>query len=335
MAEPKEESASAPPPSKRKEDTRLVVDLRVRRLREMEEEAKRRLHRWEKRLMEREVALDRREAAQAGSGTRAGKSEDSKPKRARLATPLLWRAVEGFGRPISRVETHISGLDGALRGGVPRGSVVVIAGAPGTMKTSLGLFILASNAISDLRGGLYVTFGQGAASVLRQMETLGIDMSRTEGRLEILDATLLSRLAARGKRDWLEGLKQQVKSLAGDRLQLLVLDSLDALSVLARFEDRRVELFRLFEWLRDLGLTSFVIAERPDFIIRGNVFQGRHDEDFLADGMIQLRLHPVTDVEIQRRIRIVKMRGTAHDTGYMAFQVSPGKEFEVSPAFGA
>src|SRR3990172_3285150 len=179
VAEPKEEAASAPPPSKRKEDPRLVVDLRVRRLREMEEEAKRRLHRWEKRLMEREVALDRREAAQAGSGTRAGKSEDSEPKRARLATPLLWRAVEGFGRPISRVETHISGLDGALRGGVPRGSVVVIAGAPGTMKTSLGLFILASNAISDLRGGLYVTFGQGAASVLRQMETLGIDMSRT------------------------------------------------------------------------------------------------------------------------------------------------------------
>jgi circadian clock protein KaiC len=245
------------------------------------------------------------------------------------------RARGSSGAPLSRIATHIPGLDGALHGGVPQGSVVLIAGAPGTMKTSLALFILANNAISDLRGGLYITFGERAASLFRQMETMGLDFSRVEGRLEILDATLLWRSVKRGKRDWLNDLKGRLKALAGAHLQLLVIDSLEALEVLAKFENRRVELFRLFEWLRDLGLTSFVIAERPDFIIRGNVFQGRHDEDFLADGMIQLRLHSVTDVQIQRRIRIVKMRGTAHDTGYMAFHVAPGKEFEVAPAIGA
>src|SRR3972149_1090712 len=72
VAGPKEESASAHPPSKRKEDTRLVVDLRVRRLREMEEEAKRRLHRWEKRLMEREGALGRRGGGPRRAPARGG-----------------------------------------------------------------------------------------------------------------------------------------------------------------------------------------------------------------------------------------------------------------------
>jgi KaiC/GvpD/RAD55 family RecA-like ATPase len=243
--------------------------------------------------------------------------------------------VHNRGKPIARIATHVRGLDDALRGGVPQGSVVLISGAPGTMKTSLGLHILAANAGADHRNGLYITFGQRAESVLLQLEDLGFDMERTEGVLDILDATLLSRSGARGKRDWLKALKDRVKVMAGDRLELLVLDSLEALEVVAKFQNRREELFRLFEWLRDLKLTSFVIAERPDFIIRGNVFQGRHDEDFLADGMILLRLHPVTDVEIQRRIRVVKMRGTAHDTGYMAFQVSPGKEFEVAPAIGS
>jgi len=333
---PKFRSASAPQTSKKSRATRLVVEMQVRRVQEMEAAAKRRLHQWENRLMGWEVALDRRERAlgerQPESGASAAQSD-----RERVAPATLgpWRGPERLLGPVSRIATHIPGLDGALRGGVPRGSVILIAGAPGTMKTSLGLFILASNAVSDLRGSLYITFGERAASLLRQMETLGLDLSRAEGRFDILDATLLARSARKGGRDWLNDLKGRVNERAGDRLELLVIDSLDALEVLAKFENRRVELFRLFEWLRDLKLTSFVIAERADFIIRGNVFQGRHDEDFLADGMIQLRLHPVTDVEIQRRIRIVKMRGTAHDTGYLAFNVSPGKEFEVAPAIGA
>ena len=333
---PKDGSRRAPEDFRKGKATRLVLDLQLRRLQEMEASAKRRAYERERRLMAREIALDRREIALAGRASESGATgAQSKGERLAPGAPAVLRAPGSFGASLSRIATHIPGLDGALHGGVPQGSVVLIAGAPGTMKTSLGLFILATNAISDLRGGLYITFGERAASLLRQMENLGLDFSQVEGRLEILDATLLSRSVKRGKRDWLDDLKGRVKALAEVHLQLLVIDSLEALEVLAKFDNRRVELFRLFEWLRDLGLTSFVIAERPDFIIRGNVFQGRHEEDFLADGMIQLRLHPVTDVQIQRRIRIVKMRGTAHDTGYMAFHLAPGKEFEVAPAIGA
>src|SRR5437899_2588374 len=35
------------------------------------------------------------------------------------------------------LQTYVDGLDRALGGGIPRGSTVLVAGTPGTMKTSL------------------------------------------------------------------------------------------------------------------------------------------------------------------------------------------------------
>ena len=40
--------------------------------------------------------------------------------------------------PIARFPTGIPGLDSALGGGIPRGSVTLMAGSPGTGKTTLG-----------------------------------------------------------------------------------------------------------------------------------------------------------------------------------------------------
>src|SRR5438445_416880 len=105
----------------------------------------------------------------------------------------------------------------------------------------------------------------------------------------------------------------------------------EALEVLAKFKDRRREMYRLFEWLRDLAVTSFVVTERPDWLIAGHVLQGRWDEDFLADGVIQLRIHMVSDLEAQRRLRVVKMRGTKHETGYLAMVLDDGR-FRVTRA---
>src|SRR5437870_5426534 len=96
-------------------------------------------------------------------------------------------------------------------------------------------------------------------------------------------------------------------------------------------QDRRREMYRLFEWLRDLAVTSFVVTERPDWLIAGHVLQGRWDEDFLADGVIQLRIHMVSDLEAQRRLRVVKMRGTKHETGYLAMVLDDGR-FRVTRA---
>src|SRR3989454_9011583 len=83
-----------------------------------------------------------------------------------------------------------------------------------------------------------------------------------------------------------------------DGAALVGIDSLEALEVLAKFEDRRTELFRLFEWLRDLGATTLVLAEAASeaSYLGLEAPQPRRDEAYLPDGIIELKMHPISDV---------------------------------------
>src|SRR5256712_321228 len=48
-----------------------------------------------------------------------------------------------------------------------------------------------------------------------------------------------------------------------------------------------------------------------------------------ADGILELKMHQITDVEVQRRIRVSKMRGSHHKTGFSALVFEDGR-FQVT-----
>ena len=250
---------------------------------------------------------------------------------ARSGAPV---ASESPSERPARVRTFVEGLDDTLEGGVPRGHVVLIEGAPGTMKSSLGFSILLQNAARAGLHCLYLSLEERGSSLLKQMGSLGLRLEVSKGSLVVLDPRTATNLLGE-KKDWLEGLRQGIRSVQEQRgLDLIVIDSLEALEVLAKFKDRRREIYRLFEWLRDLGITSFLVTERPDWVVAGHVLQGRYDEEFLADGVIHLRMHLVTDLTAQRRLRVVKMRATKHDTGYLAMDFDDGR-FRVTRAMSS
>src|SRR6266571_1024035 len=231
----------------------------------------------------------------------------------------------------ARVRTFVEGLDSALEGGIPWGHLVLIEGSPGTMKSSLAFSILLQNAAREGLHCLYLSLEERTSSLLKQMGSLGLKLEVPRGSLVVLDPKTASNLLGE-RADWIEALQAGVASIKAQRgLDLIAIDSLEALEVLAKFKDRRREMYRLFEWLRDQDLTSFVITERPDWIIAGHVLQGRWDEDFLADGVVHLRMHMVSDLDAQRRLRVVKMRGTRHETGYLAMVLDEGR-FRVTRA---
>jgi len=243
-------------------------------------------------------------------------------------------APEGPGERPARVRTFVEGLDETLEGGIPWGHVVLIEGAPGTMKSSLGFSILLQNAARAGLHCLYLSLEERGSSLLKQMGSLGLHLEVPKGSLVVLDPRTATNLLGE-KKDWLEGLRAGIRSVQEQRgLDLIVIDSLEALEVLAKFKDRRREIYRLFEWLRDLGITSFLVTERPDWVVAGHVLQGRYDEEFLADGVIHLRMHLVTDLTAQRRLRVVKMRGTKHNTGYLAMDFDEGR-FRVTRAMSS
>jgi len=94
-------------------------------------------------------------------------------------------------------------------------------------------------------------------------------------------------------------------------------------------ENPRREMFQLFTALKELGLTTFLIAETPF----GSNTLTEFGEDFLADGIIQLRHVEVGETDVQLRIRIVKMRMMRHVHNYLAL-THDGERFVATPVLG-
>src|SRR3989442_5568446 len=233
--------------------------------------------------------------------------------------------------------THVDGLDAPMcAGGIPKGSVVLLAGAPGTMKSSLGFAALFNNALKG-RKGLYISLEQSRESLVHHMKGLGMEPDAAPGNLSILDLGALRAKVeeARGPA-WLDLFKMYTRTLrATFPYDFLVLDSLNALEILAKSERHRREVFELFKWLRGLGATCFVISELPpESEADGGDYRSAADrrEDYLSDGIIHLKLVRRGDFGVQRRVRVVKLRGKRHSTDYFALVFESG--FRVTRILG-
>jgi len=227
-----------------------------------------------------------------------------------------------------RLKTYIDGYDRILEGGIPAGQIILISGTPGTMKSSLSYYILYHNVLEGGQTGVYITLEQSRASLIRQMEKMGMDPGAAPDRLHVLDLGIIRKKLKETSTggSWMQVFKGYVGNLKQSMgFNIMVIDSLDVLETMAGISHRRTDLFYLFEWLRDLGVTVFLISEATS----DRLLDGSYDEGYLSDGIIALRMQVVRDVETQRRIRTVKMRETNHDPSYFSLLYSSGK-FQVT-----
>ncbi len=226
---------------------------------------------------------------------------------------------------MKRIKTYVKGLDNEMQGGIPEGSVVLIAGKPGTMKSSIAFNILYHNANKEDKSGVYVTLEQGRDSLLVNMDGLGMKLSGLEKEISVLDLGMIrKKLIQLTNQTWMEVFKMYIKNLKKNMdIKLIVIDSLPILEVMARFESAREELFHFFEWLRDMEVTAFLITEME----QGSDKFCQYGEDFLSDGILHLDLKR-EGTQVNLFLSIVKMRQTGHKRGY--FPLILDKEgFEV------
>ncbi|MEW5936581.1 MAG: ATPase domain-containing protein [Candidatus Thermoplasmatota archaeon] len=212
-----------------------------------------------------------------------------------------------------RIKTFIRGLDEQLEGGIPEKHVVLITGKPGTMKSSVAFNILYHNANREDVTGVYVTLEQGRESLLANMEGLGMSMGGLEREISVLDLGMIrKKLTQLTNQTWMEVFQMYLKNLKKNmNIRLVVIDSLPVLEVMARFANPREDLFRFFEWLRDLDVTTLLITEME----QGSENFCKHGEDFLADGIFHLDLKREGNV-VNLFLSVVKMRETGHKRGY-------------------
>jgi circadian clock protein KaiC len=220
------------------------------------------------------------------------------------------------------VPTHVAGLDEALGGGIPEGSVVLLCGSPGTMKTSLAFSVLYHNS-KEGRRGLYITLEESGEDLSAAMQRMGMGDFQ-ESELYLLDMGKIRLELSEGEvdRDWLSIFKGIVaEAVSASSYSLLALDSLDALYTLETVMDPRRQLFHLFGFLKELGMTALLISEVPF----GSQRLTDHGIDFLADGIILLKQLEVGDSDVQLRLRCVKMRKARHDRGYFTLDFDSGQ----------
>src|SRR3989454_9728777 len=110
------------------------------------------------------------------------------------------------------LQTYVDGLDRALGGGIPKGSTVLVAGTPGTMKTSLILWVMHENARANGVKSLYVSLEQDMDSLKAGASRMGMK-NLHESSVYILDMGQLLRGRGRSEssKDWFTILFEIIK----------------------------------------------------------------------------------------------------------------------------
>lgn len=218
-----------------------------------------------------------------------------------------------------KARTGISGLDEITSGGLPQGRPTLICGAAGCGKTLFSMEFLVHGALKFQEPGVFVSFEEKTEELTMNVASLGFDLKQLQkDKLVRLDYVHVERseIEETGEYD-LEGLfirlGYAIDSLNAKRV---VLDTLESLfSGLNNMAILRAELRRLFDWLKEKGVTTIITGEKGE---GGLTRQGL--EEYVSDCVILLD-HRVDNRISTRILRIVKYRGSVHGTNEYPFLI--------------
>jgi circadian clock protein KaiC len=262
-------------------------------------------------VAERDVAV---------SATGCGSPGTLRPPRRRteaLRESLKGTAMAKLRNPestggLAKCPTGISGLDDITEGGLPRGRPTLVCGGAGSGKTLLAMEFIVRGITEFDEPGVFMAFEETAEDLAANVASLGFDVNGLIRRKKMaIDYVHIERseIEETGEYD-LEALfvrlDAMIKQVGAKRV---VLDSIEALFAgLPNEAIIRAELRRLFQWLKERGVTVIITGEKGDgHLTRYGI------EEYVSDCVILLD-HRVANQVATRRLRILKYRGTKHGT---------------------
>jgi len=225
---------------------------------------------------------------------------------------------------IRRLATGVPGLDNLLGGGLPEFSFNLIAGTPGSGKTTLAHQIMFSLADTENRALYFTVLGEPALKMLRyQQQYAFFDVNKVNESIRFVN---LSAELLEGQFDSV--LSRIVEEVEAYAPSFVFVDSFRSVAQSASDEGMGVSGLKRF--IQELGMqmtswqaTTFLIGE----------YQSTESESSpiftVADGILWLsqNLHRNSAV---RKMQVIKMRGQSQATGLHTFRVSD-KGIEVYP----
>jgi KaiC/GvpD/RAD55 family RecA-like ATPase len=249
---------------------------------------------------------------------------------------------------IEKTATGITGLDEMLEGGIPTGYTILVAGGPGTGKSTFAMQFLKNGVDQFGENGIYISLEERAADMIRNFGNYGWDLSKVQIISMIPEKASTAQetkyVSVVDTESAAEGIGSPVElsakkfsvDLVADTIRehvrksdakRIVVDSLAALS--AQFEEPfsiRQEILGLSNLLSDLGCTALLLTEMPE----GQAGISRYGiEEFVAQGVIAL-YNIRKGSERARGLEILKMRGTKHSQKICMMELA-ADGFQVYP----
>ncbi|MBZ5525804.1 MAG: AAA family ATPase [Acidobacteriia bacterium] len=228
---------------------------------------------------------------------------------------------------INKLPTGVPGLDEIIGGGLPEFSFNIVAGAPGSGKTTLAHQFVFANATPE-RPALYFTvLGESAIKMLRyQQQYTFFDPSKLTSSIRFVNLSqivLEKNLGAVLEEITREVEKSNAAVVVVDSFRTLVRKPQGGLSEM----DLQSFIQRLALFLASWQATTFLIGEYAEDELRDNpIFT-------VADGLFWLRQTAERN-SIVRKLQIVKLRGQASVPGLHTFRITDAGLQAFSRTFG-
>jgi circadian clock protein KaiC len=226
-----------------------------------------------------------------------------------------------------RVRTGVTGLDEMLYGGFLEGSAVLVQGATGTGKTTLGLQFLYTGIVEEREPGLLITFEEFPSALLRDAQQHGWDLRALEEshKLRILFTSpgiLLSSLQSPDST-----LNQTILRWG---IRRVVVDSVDHFRRIAQDPVSLREVYaNVLNALKREQITSLLTRE-----VSGARLQSQQDKlAYVVDAILMMQYVEVNSA-IERALLILKTRGSAHAQGIHRYEIKPGGMVVTGPFEG-
>jgi circadian clock protein KaiC len=216
---------------------------------------------------------------------------------------------------IRRLKTGVPGLDNLLGGGLPEFSFNLIAGTPGSGKTTLAHQIMFSLANPNNRALFFTVLGEPALKMLRyQQQFPFFDIDKVNESIRFVNLS----------EDLLDGDFDRVLSRIGDEVKayapsLVFVDSFRSVVRSAKQNEQGESELQRFVQQLGMQMTSW---QATTFLIGEYLLPESESSPIftVADGILWLsqNLHRNS---MLRKMQVVKMRGQAQATGLHTFRI--------------